>query len=127
MLIKQQDNYSSKKGRKGNFYSLTLSKICLDFGVNLNQDEAGKLDREAIAAIFDGAADVDVRIIRVPRENVRSSHILKLVTLRDKILEMARLKSELVPDSVLAKADFLETMTPEQVMSAALAGGTLCG
>lgn len=91
------------------------------------QDEAGKLDREAIAAIFDGAADVDVRIIRVPRENVRSSHILKLVTLRDKILEMARLKSELVPDSVLAKADFLETMTPEQVMSVALAGGTLCG
>jgi DNA repair exonuclease SbcCD nuclease subunit len=91
------------------------------------QDEAGKIDREKITEIFSGAADVDIRIIRVPRENVRSSHILKLVTLRDKILEMARLKSELVPDSVLAKADFLETMTPEQVMSVALAGGTLCG
>jgi hypothetical protein len=35
MLIKQQDNLSPKKRRKGNFYSLTLSKICLDFGDNL--------------------------------------------------------------------------------------------
>jgi exonuclease SbcD len=86
------------------------------------QDEAGKLDKAAIAAIFDGAADVDVRIIRVPRENVRSAHILKLVTLRDKILEMARLKSELVPDSVLMKADFLENMTPDQIMAGALGG-----
>jgi exonuclease SbcD len=90
------------------------------------QDEAGKLDKAAITAIFDGAADVDIRIIRiirVPRENVRSAHILKLVTLRDKILEMARLKSELVPDSVLMKADFLENMMPDMVLSGALAGG----
>jgi len=86
------------------------------------QDEAGKLDKAAIAAIFDGAADVDVRIIRVPRENVRSAHILKLVTLREKLQEMARLKSELVPDSVLMKADFLENMTPDQIMAGAIGG-----
>jgi DNA repair exonuclease SbcCD nuclease subunit len=86
------------------------------------QDEAGKLDKAAIAAIFDGAADVDVRIIRVPRENVRSAHILKLVTLREKLQEMARLKAETVSDSILAKADFLENNSPEQVLSASLSG-----
>jgi len=87
------------------------------------QDDAIKIEKDKIISIFEGAAEVDVRIIRIPRENVRSAHILKLFTLREKIQEMASLKSETVPGSILAKADFLENMTTDQVLAGAIAGG----
>ena len=87
------------------------------------QDEAVKIDKAEIEAILAGATEVDIRIIRIPRENVRSAHILKLFTLREKIQEMASLKAETVPDSILAKADFLENMSADQVMAASIAGG----
>lgn len=75
------------------------------------QDEAEKLDKEAIAEFYlsAGAKEVDVSIIRVPRENVRSERILKLTTLREKLIEQARLKDETVPEPVLVKADLLES------------------
>ena len=87
------------------------------------QDEAVKINKAEIETILAGAAEVDIRIIRIPRENVRSAQILKLSTLRDKLQEMASLKAESVPDSILAKADFLENMPADQVMAASIAGG----
>ena len=86
------------------------------------QDEAVKISKTEIEAILAGAAEIDIRIIRIPRENVRSAHILKLFTLREKLGEMAALKAETVPDSILAKADVLENMTPDQVMAASISG-----
>lgn len=87
------------------------------------QDEAGKIDKDKINDIFKEAGNVDIRIIRIPRENVRSAQILKLSSLRDKLQEMASLKAETVPPSILAKADFLENMPADQVMAASIAGG----
>jgi len=102
---------------------LSFTDICLDgepddildcylkVEIKAYQDEAEKLNKDAITEFYlsAGAKEVDVRIIRVPRENVRSERILKLTTLREKLIEQARLKDEEVPESILAKADILES------------------
>ncbi|MFA5323906.1 MAG: metallophosphoesterase [Smithella sp.] len=82
--------------------------VRVDFTVY--QDEAGKIDKEATIAFYKdfGAIDVDIRIIRVPRQTVRSESVLKVNTLRDKIKAMAELREETVSESVLQKADLLE-------------------
>ncbi len=78
--------------------------------ITVFQDDAAKIDKEAIrqAYINAGAADADIRIIRVPRQTVRSEAVLKVNTLRDKIKAMAELREETVSESVLQKADLLE-------------------
>lgn len=74
------------------------------------QDEASKINKEELrkAYIDAGAIDADIRIIRVPRQTVRSESVLKVNTLRDKIKAMAELRGETVSESVLQKADLLE-------------------
>jgi len=78
--------------------------------VTVYQDEAASIDKEQIESgyIALGAESVDIRIIRIPRETVRSESVLKVNTLRDKISAMAELREETVSESVLRKADFLE-------------------
>ena len=82
-------------------------------------DQSEKLDKKTIEKFYlsAGAKEVDVSIIRVPRENVRSERILKLTTLREKLIEMAGLKEEIVPESILAKADILESETGDQIVA----------
>ena len=87
--------------------------------VKVFQDEAGSLDEEAIRAIL---PDVDINIQRVPRETVRSSKILKVKDLRDKLTTMAELRKEDVPETILAKADALETMPPEDIYKMVING-----
>jgi exonuclease SbcD len=74
------------------------------------QDEASKINKEELSESLKryGALDVDIRIIRVPRQTVRSESVLKVNTLRDKIKAMAELRGETVSESVLHKADLLE-------------------
>jgi hypothetical protein len=74
------------------------------------QDEAGKINKEDVIRqyLVAGALDVDIRIIRIPRQTVRSEAVLKVETLRDKLIAMAALKDETVPESILQKADELE-------------------
>ncbi|PKN36716.1 MAG: hypothetical protein CVU62_13360 [Deltaproteobacteria bacterium HGW-Deltaproteobacteria-2] len=74
------------------------------------QDEAAKIDKENIRQFFilSGALDADIRIIRIPRETVRSESVLKVNTLREKIKAMADLREETVSESILQKADLLE-------------------
>jgi exonuclease SbcD len=79
------------------------------------QDEADLLDLSAIRAALGAAQDVDIRLQRVPRETVRSAHLLELQALRDKIQEMALLRKEDVPEAILAKADMLETLDPDEI------------
>jgi len=83
------------------------------------QDEAQKVNAEKIKNFFisGGAKEVDVRLIRVPRENIRSQNILKLTTLREKLIEQAALKKETVPESILLKADLLEAETNERIVA----------
>jgi DNA repair exonuclease SbcCD nuclease subunit len=82
--------------------------VRVDFTVY--QDEAGKIDKDATIAFYKdfGALDVDIRIIRIPRETVRSEAVLKVNTLRKKLVAMAELREETVSESVLQKDDLLE-------------------
>jgi hypothetical protein len=88
----------------------------LDFKVF--QDEADKIDKEAITEIMKaaGAIGVDIRIVRVPRQNVRSEAVLKSESLRDKIQKMAELKEEQISETVLQKAELLENMSAEEIL-----------
>ena len=74
------------------------------------QDQAQEIDRQKIEEQFklSGAQEVEVRIIRVPRETVRSANIMKLHSLREKVQELASTRGEEVSESILEKADQLE-------------------
>ena len=80
------------------------------YDIKVWQDEAVTIPKELIIKRFkdSGALDVDIRIIHVPRQTVRSESVLKVNTLRDKIKAMADLREETVTDEILKKADLLE-------------------
>lgn len=83
------------------------------------QDEAGEIDKKLIAEHYQdlGALDVDIRITRMPRENVRANAVLAAETLRDKLVAMAALRNETVTESVLVKADALAGMEPDALLA----------
>lgn len=87
------------------------------------QDEAVKIDLDKIKEMYfaQGAKDIDIALVRIPRENVRSEKLLTLSTLRDKLVEMASLQGKTLSDAILAKADDLESSTPEQIIAEAKA------
>lgn len=86
------------------------------------QDEATTINRDQITENLKrwGAVDVDIRLVRKPRETVRSEAVLKVETLREKLVAMAALKDETVPESILRKADELENGDPEKLIAAVL-------
>lgn len=86
--------------------------------LKIYQDEVDALDAQRIRDLFSDAQDVDLRIQPVPRETVRAATLLELQRLRDKIKEMALLREEEVPESILAKADMLETMEVSELEKA---------
>jgi len=82
------------------------------------QDEAhavpvAEIEKATLAA---GAASVDVRLIRIPRQTVRSEIVLKARTLREKLVAMAALRGEEVAESILLKADALEAMQADDLI-----------
>jgi DNA repair exonuclease SbcCD nuclease subunit len=83
------------------------------------QDEAGQINKTEIENISKnaGALDVDIRIIRVPRENIRAEAVIKAETLRDKIVKMAELRGEEVDSDILLKADLLESVPTEELLA----------
>lgn len=85
------------------------------------QDEAAGIDKEAIKKSFTeaGALDVDIRINRIPRENVRAEAVLKAESLRDKLVRQAELRGETVDEAILQKADELETVPMEELIEGA--------
>ena len=95
------------------FYPITPGELA-DAHVKIEfevfQDEAAKIDLEKIKKYYlsEGASKVEIRVNYIPRENVRSQTILKLTTLREKLIEQARLKGETVKESILTKADLME-------------------
>jgi len=108
-------------------YSLAPEEVqgaALRVELRVWQDEAEQLDPEGIKKFYlDGdfsvyrASSVEVRIVRVPRENVRCETILKAQKLREKILERARVSGENgVPESILEKADSLEALPAQELV-----------
>ena len=98
----------------GNVVGLTVR---IDF--KTFQDEAQRIDPEKIKSFLfaRGVKKAEINIIRVPRENTRSEKILTLEKLRDKVVERAMLNQEIVAESVLFKADLLETESAETVIA----------
>lgn len=95
-----------------------LRGVSIRYDVKVYQDEAETIDIEASKRNFieQGAEEVDIRIVRVPRENVRAEAVLKAETLRDKLVALARHRGEEVPESVLVKADRLESMSIDELL-----------
>lgn len=85
------------------------------------QDDAVKINKEELRQLYiaGGAVAVEVRIIRIPRQTVRSEAVLKVESLRDKLVAMAEIKGETVPESILIKADELEAGPAEEVIGRA--------
>ena len=82
------------------------------------EDEVSKIDMDDLESNLAKAKSYDApKIIRVPRENVRSEKLLKLKTLREKIIEQARLRGEKVSESTLSKADDLEFKASDEVVA----------
>lgn len=81
------------------------------------EDDVAKIDREDLNRNLAEAKSFEIKIIRTPRENVRSEKLLKLKTLREKIIEQARLRSEEILESILVKTDNLESMEVDEIVS----------
>lgn len=101
---------------KKSFNDVQDAKIKVELKVF--QDEASKVNTEELKEAFmsKGAKGVDIQLVRMPRENVRSQKILQLETLRDKLIEMAALNNSVVPGSILAKADLLEAEEADKII-----------
>lgn len=85
------------------------------------QDETGKINKEGITRQYlsYGAKEVDIRFIRIPRQSVRSETVLKVETLREKLVAMAAIKEENVSENILQKADELEAGIIEEAIGRA--------
>lgn len=80
------------------------------------QDDAAKIDQDAIRNLLADASEVDIRIIRVPRETVRSIEVTKAQGLAEKVKILAKTRGEEVPPGVLEKAQALEVLPAEKIM-----------
>ncbi len=122
-LIKIKKDFTRNGGRSaqeiiGEGFEHDVTGAFVRFEIKVWQDEADALDMAAITEALSAAADVDLKIQRVPRETVRAAKLLELQTLRDKIREMALLRKEEVPETILAKADMLERLEADEVCKA---------
>jgi hypothetical protein len=82
------------------------------------QDETALVDKKQIKEFYlaAGALDADIRIVPVPRENVRSEKVLAAANLEDKLVAMSEIKGEKVPESILVKARMLDSMPLEDIL-----------
>ncbi len=104
------------KNSDGDAENVAGSHIRID--ATVWQDEVASMDFDAMkeGLLRWGAESVDIRINRIPRENVRADAVLKAETLRDKLVAAAELRDEKVSESVLQKADALEHMDAEKLI-----------
>jgi hypothetical protein len=118
-LVRLSDDFV-KSEESGDRSPEALKDAHVRLDITVYQDEAASIDKEHIEGgyIALGAKSVDIRIIRVPRQTVRSEAVLKVNTLRDKIKAMADLRGETVSESVLQKADLLEFGAEKEVKAA---------
>ena len=112
------DYTASVKPLDGDAENVAGSHIRID--AKVWQDEVEKIDFEAMKGelLRWGAESVDIRIIRVPRENVRAASVLQAESLRDKVQRMAELRNEEIGWSVLLKAEVLENKPADELFGA---------
>jgi DNA repair exonuclease SbcCD nuclease subunit len=130
-MIRMKDDFTSSDNDHRGGLSITecliggeavsmpdISGAVVRFDLDVWQDEAGQVDKEALRKFYmeAGAIDVDIRVNRIPRENIRADAVLKAETLRDKLIAAAALRDEKVSESILQKADALENMDQEELV-----------
>lgn len=84
--------------------------------IRVYEDDVAKIDRDGLKQNMAEAISYSIKIDNVPRMNVRSEAILKMTRLRDKMVEQARLRGEEVPESILLKADKLESESGDDII-----------
>lgn len=125
MIRTSQDLTSEHEQSRQIYDNVAGAHLRMDFTVW--QDEAGTIDKEALKQFYmeAGALDVDIRINRIPRENIRADEVLKAEKLSDKIIAMAALRGETVPESILVKCDALELMSTDNLIGTVTRGEAL--
>ena len=113
-------DYTASTGRLPDADAEDVAGAHVRIDATVWQDEAEKFDFPTMKVNLKrwGAVDVDIRIIRIPRENVRAEAVLKTERLRDKIQKMAELREEEVSWSTLTKAECLEDRQPDELLAA---------
>ena len=115
------DFTNSQNGFRVPFTSEMLNGIkdaIVQVELKVFEDEVSKIDRDDLELHLAEAKEYSApKIIRVPRTNIRSERLLKLRILREKLIEQARLRGEEVPESILKKADVLESMTSDEILA----------
>ena len=83
-----------------------------------------KIDQQQITDFFAsaGVIETEIKLNRIPRENVRSTRILELTSLPDKLEEQAKIKGETLPQSIIDKANDLESKDPNEIIKTVSAG-----
>jgi hypothetical protein len=120
-LIRFESDYTAKSIEQFDISVLSSAPVngaYVRHDITIWQDEAAKINKDSIIGqyLLGGAVDVDIRLIRIPRQNVRSESVLKVETLREKLIAMAALNNETVPESILLKCDELEAGPVEDVV-----------
>ena len=81
------------------------------------QDEVPDDIHQQIEALFSGRPrSLKIEVIRVTRANVRSSRLLAVASLAEKLTERAEITGEGMPAGAAAKARMLESMTADEIL-----------
>jgi DNA repair exonuclease SbcCD nuclease subunit len=82
------------------------------------QDQRDRIDKEKLRGILLnlGAAEADIQVVTVPRQNVRAARVLQVERLRDKVQARAEIVGDTVPESILEKCDAIEAESRDEIM-----------
>jgi len=82
------------------------------------QDQRDRLDKDQLKQILlnNGAAEAEIQVVTIPRQNVRAAQVLESENLRDKVRARAEIVGDEVPESILQKCDAVEAETRDSII-----------
>ena len=125
-LVKVEHNYASPNAEPdtdpraiiGQYSPENIEGAHVRIGLRVWQDQRDQVDRAQLKQdlIDMGAAQAEVHIVGVPRQNVRAEEVLQAERLRDKVLARAEIVGDTVAESILEKCDALEMESKEEIV-----------
>jgi DNA repair exonuclease SbcCD nuclease subunit len=90
------------------------------YQIKVYTDEVKTINQAELKRLLEaqGAKSVDIRLARIPRENIRCERLMRLERLTDKFREMAEIKGQPLNNEILDKIDQLETQEPGAILDA---------
>ena len=98
-----------------------ITNAIVRYQIKVYADEARIINQAELKRLLEetrGAQSADIRLSRIPRENVRCERLLQINNLPDKLKEMAAIKNEPISEEVIEKARLLETEEPSAILDA---------